>query len=135
MATVASALQGKALDGSVDPLHDASNDKPLSSRPKSNGRLGNVDGLPPTDRTLTGKQEHCMIPLFPENLVRAVPLTLVCRPQARTDLPTGQLGNIRVILYHRSSEVRRPISVRSGRSSTRRLRTTYSSIHFYSSCP
>jgi len=59
--------QGKALDGTIQPMNgapvlgDSGNTMSLPSRPKPTGPLSSQDSIPPSGATLTGKQEHCKV--------------------------------------------------------------------------
>lgn len=59
MAVVDNIPQGKALDGSVHPLQDTPEHNSSPSKTELNGKVGD---LSPSDRALTGKQEHCETP-------------------------------------------------------------------------
>ena len=60
--------QGKALDGTVQPINGApingesDNTTTFPSRPKPASLLSSKESMPPLGATLTGKQEHCMTP-------------------------------------------------------------------------
>ena len=62
MAVVDTIPQGKALDGSVHPLQDTPEHNSSSSKTELNGKVGDRGTLSPSDRALTGKQEHCETP-------------------------------------------------------------------------
>lgn len=65
MADLSQSTLVKSLDGTVRPLENhaaqptTSGMDSLPSRPKLDPEISSKPALPPSDQTLTGKQEHC----------------------------------------------------------------------------